>query len=77
MKILKYLYSDLHDWFQRSKNNETEYRDYYVWHDGHPNPIQGGQPLLPNNWLSVFGGPAWTWVETRKQYYLHQFYPQQ
>ncbi|XP_070505141.1 alpha-glucosidase-like [Chironomus tepperi] len=68
--------SDQHQWFINSKANVTEYRDYYVWHDGRPNP-QGGQPLLPNNWLSVFGGPAWTWVETRQQYYLHQFYPEQ
>ena len=27
--------------------------------------------------LSVFGGPAWTWDDMRKQYYLHQFDPSQ
>ena len=27
--------------------------------------------------LSVFGGPAWTWDDVRKQYYLHQFDPSQ
>ena len=68
--------SDQHDWFIRSKNNESIYRDYYVWHDGKQN-LEGERPLLPNNWVSVFGGPAWTWVESRRQYYLHQFYPQQ
>lgn len=67
--------SDQHDWFVRSKNNETGYRNYYVWHDGIPNGTE--KPDLPNNWISVFGGPAWTWVETRKQYYLHQFLPAQ
>lgn len=70
-------YSDQHDWFIRSKNNETYYRDFYVWHDGKLNNITNGKPGLPNNWVSVFGGPAWTWVETRQQYYLHQFYPEQ
>mgnify|MGYP003715130631 CR=1 FL=1 len=27
----------------------------------------------PNNWLSIFGGPAWEWDTTRQQYYLHNF----
>ena len=66
----------MHEWFQRSRNRETEYHDYYVWHDGYPNP-EGGRPAPPNNGLSVFGGPAWTWDVTRQQYYLHQFLPQQ
>lgn len=43
--------SDMHEWFQKSINNETKYRDYYVWHDGIPNPNGGGQPLVPNNWV--------------------------
>ena len=25
----------------------------------------------------MFGGPAWTWDDVRKQYYLHQFDPSQ
>jgi alpha-glucosidase len=32
---------------------------------------------LPNNWLSEFGGPAWTWHEATRQYYLHSFLKQQ
>lgn len=67
--------SDQHDWFVRSKNNETEYRDYYVWHDGKAD--ETGQRIPPNNWISVFGGSQWTWVESRQQFYLHQFYPEQ
>ncbi|MGE4358345.1 MAG: alpha-amylase family glycosyl hydrolase, partial [Lysobacteraceae bacterium] len=27
----------------------------------------------PNNWLSIFGGVAWTWEPRRGQYYLHNF----
>lgn len=27
----------------------------------------------PTNWLSFFGGPAWTWEPRRQQYYLHNF----
>ena len=41
--------------------------DWYVWADAKPD----GSP--PNNWQSVFGGPAWTWDARRGQYYLHNF----
>ena len=56
--------SDEHAWF-RSK------RDYYVWRDPGPD---GGPP---NNWRSVFGGPAWTLDKASGQYYLHNFLPKQ
>src|SRR6266511_1467260 len=32
---------------------------------------------LPNNWPSNWGGPAWTLDETRGEYYLHLFAPEQ
>ena len=44
-----------------------------------PRPIGTSGPTprpdgtAPNNWLSVFGGPAWEWDGTRKQYYMHNF----
>lgn len=55
-----------HEWFQRSRRREGEYADYYHWRDGSPD-----EP--PNNWESIFGGPAWTYDEVREQWYLHLF----
>jgi alpha-glucosidase len=64
--------SDQHPWFQRSRSSRTNDRsDWYVWADAKPD----GSP--PNNWQSVFGGPAWTWDARRGQYYLHNFLREQ
>ena len=51
--------------------DDGAYADWYVWADAKPD----GSP--PNNWQSVFGGPAWTWDARRRQYYLHNFLPEQ
>ncbi|MBA3069629.1 MAG: alpha-glucosidase [Hyphomonas sp.] len=60
--------SDEHDWFTRSRQSrDNSYADWYVWRDPKPD----GSP--PNNWQSVFGGPAWTWDARRQQYYMHNF----
>ncbi|XP_014203781.1 maltase 1-like [Copidosoma floridanum] len=67
--------SDRHEWFQKSVNRIKPYDEYYVWRDGRIGPK--GERLPPSNWLSVFGGPAWTWSDSRKQYYYHQFVPAQ
>jgi len=57
-----------HPWFAESRSSRDNPRaDWYVWHDARPE----GSP--PNNWQSVFGGPAWTWDARRGQYYLHNF----
>ena len=64
--------SDQHAWFQESRRSrDSAKRDWYVWRD----PAAGGGP--PNNWLSIFGGPAWEWDETTEQYYLHGFLVEQ
>jgi alpha-glucosidase len=64
--------SDRHPWFLESRADRTSPRaDWYVWADPRPD----GTP--PNNWLSVFGGGAWTWEPRRRQYYLHHFLAQQ
>jgi alpha-glucosidase len=40
-----------------------EHPDWYIWRD------------KPNNWLSAFGGSAWT--RRGERFYLHSFYPEQ
>ena len=64
--------SDEHPWFLESRSSlDNPKRDWYIWRD----PAPAGGP--PNNWLSHFGGPAWTFDEKTGQYYLHQFVKQQ
>ena len=64
--------SDQHPWFRDSRETRTgPHADWYVWADARPD----GTP--PNNWQSVFAGPAWTWDARRGQYYLHNFLPEQ
>jgi alpha-glucosidase len=41
----------------------SEHPDWYIWADE------------PNNWMSAFGGSAWSKLNGR--YYLHSFYPEQ
>jgi alpha-glucosidase len=64
--------SSAHPWFVASRSSrEDPKRDWYIWRD----PAPDGGP--PNNWLSFFGGPAWTFDQKTGQYYLHQFVTQQ
>ena len=64
--------SDRHPWFQDAlAGRDARFRDFYVWAD----PAAGGGP--PNNWLSNFGGSAWTLDERSGQYYLNNFLPSQ
>jgi alpha-glucosidase len=61
-----------HPFFRESRRDRTNPRaDWFVWADPRPDGT------APNNWLSVFGGPAWTWDARRRQYYLHNFLPAQ
>jgi hypothetical protein len=64
--------SDQHPWFLESRSSRSNpKRDWYIWADARPDGS------LPNNWLSVFGGPAWEWDERTGQYYLHSFLKEQ
>ncbi|MGJ9385756.1 glycoside hydrolase family 13 protein [Salipaludibacillus sp. CF4.18] len=60
--------SDEHEWFMEAKKDKNNrYRDFYIWKDG----VDGNEP--PNNWGSIFGGPAWELDGNTNQYYLHLF----
>lgn len=59
--------SEEHVWFKDSRDRLNGRDDWYLWADAKPD----GSP--PNNWLSVFGGPAWRWEAQRRQYYFHSF----
>ena len=50
-----------HPWFRK-------YPDWYIW-----SPVDGA----PNNWVSSFGGPAWSRDDQTGRWYLHSFYPEQ
>src|ERR1700742_4124065 len=72
--------SDQHPWFLESRSSLTNpKRNWYLWH----NPMQPGddwkpaRERVPNNWMSNFGGSAWTFDETTQQFYLHSFLQQQ
>jgi alpha-glucosidase len=58
--------SNQHPWFVESRTSLTSpKRDWYVWSG------PGPDGALPNNWVSSFGGPAWTLDPMTGQYYLH------
>ena len=64
--------SDQHPWFIESRSSKTNpKRDWYIWRDGK----SAGQP--PNNWTSLFGGPAWRFDPATNQWYYHYFYAAQ
>jgi alpha-glucosidase len=64
--------SDQHPWFVESRSSRTgPRRDWYCWRDSAPDRGR------PNNWVSMFGGPAWEWDEATGQHYLHMFLREQ
>ncbi|GGE79853.1 alpha-amylase family glycosyl hydrolase [Sphingomonas prati] len=64
--------SDRHPWFVESRSSRTNpKRDWYLWADRAPD---GGPP---NNWISDFGGPTWTYDDRTGQYYEHAFLAEQ
>lgn len=59
--------SSEHEWFKKAlaADKNSPERNFYHFKDG-----QGDNP--PNNWMSLFGGPAWT-KTADGQWYLHLF----
>jgi alpha-glucosidase len=64
--------SDQHAWFKAALADEPGARDRYLFRPGRG---RDGE-LPPNDWQSVFGGPAWTRIEDGS-WYLHLFAPAQ
>ncbi len=68
--------SDEHPWFIASRRRQAPYEDWYIWRD----PAgwdRRGRPQPPNDWVSWFGGPAWTFDPVRGQFFHHTFLPEQ
>jgi alpha-glucosidase len=64
--------SEQHPWFLDSRSSpEAIHRDWYVWADS----TAEGAP--PNNWVSSFGGPAWTLDQVTGQSFLHNHLSEQ
>jgi len=66
--------SERHAWFQQAIASPPGHpaRDRYLIRDG--KGLDGSEP--PNDWTSVFGGPAWTRLDDG-QWYLHLFAAEQ
>ena len=61
-----------HPWFAESRQSRVNpRRDWYIWRDA---TLDGGPP---NNWISNFGGSAWSWDKTTSQYYYHAYLEEQ
>ena len=58
--------SDEHEWFQKSRDPKSPYRNYYIWR-----PAVDGGP--PNNWTSFFAEKCWEYDKLSGEYYLHLF----
>jgi oligo-1,6-glucosidase len=59
--------SDEHEWFQKSRDKNSPYRDYYIWRPGRT------RARPPNNWTGFFMGSAWEFDDKSGEYYLHLF----
>jgi len=60
--------SDQSPWFKQSRSSRNNSkRNWYIWRDGK------GPGIPPNNWQSEFGGSAWTYDPTTRQWYYHKF----
>lgn len=64
--------SNRHPWFRSAvADPDGPHRDYYIFRP----PAPDGGP--PNNWVSHFGGPAWTLDPGSGEYYCHLFLAEQ
>ncbi|MBR2133387.1 MAG: alpha-glucosidase [Eubacterium sp.] len=60
--------SDEHKWFvEAQKSKDNPYHDYYIWRDS------PDRDTPPNNWISLFKGPAWNYYESVDSWAMHLF----
>jgi oligo-1,6-glucosidase len=73
--------SDEHEWFQKSRDPASPYRDYYIWKPPRRDPRRSFQrerkKSLPNNWTGFFMEDVWEFDEQSGEYYLHLFHKKQ
>ncbi|MCP4180572.1 MAG: alpha-glucosidase [bacterium] len=59
--------SDQHKWFcEAKKSKDNKYNNYYIF-------SKGKDDKYPNNWCSIFGGPAWEYNKQTDEYFLHLY----
>ena len=70
--------SDEHAWFVESRSSvDSPKRDWYWWRLPRDGSEAGAPGAEPNNWGSLFSGPAWHFDPETGEYYLHVFGPKQ
>ncbi len=63
--------SDEHEWFRKSREKESPFRDFYFWR-------KGKKPgKAPNNWSSFFTKGAWSFDPKTREHYLHLHHKKQ
>ncbi len=59
--------SDEHEWFRKALAGDEKYKNYYIFRKGK------GEGIPPNNWTSLFSGPAWNYYPELDEWALHLF----
>ena len=63
--------------YRRGRAIRRGHRGWPAGEGGAGGPDRSRRPGPPNNWRSAFGGSAWQWDESSRQYYLHLFLAEQ
>lgn len=62
--------SSSHQWFSKSANNDSNYRDWYIWTNVSPSYLPGWQ----RPWGGGSASDVWIYNSTRQQYYYAAFW---
>ncbi|MBQ4235085.1 MAG: glucohydrolase, partial [Firmicutes bacterium] len=63
--------SDEHEWFRKSRDKDSPFRDFYFWRRGKD------EGKAPNNWSSFFSKGAWSFDPASGEHYLHLHHSKQ